>query len=110
MTKLTLSAFLAPALLFVSSVSQSATIDWNQAWIQPTTPAACTQVCANVRARAVTSGVTPNGQAYAICRANQGGQGKRGGYNAAPDWTTACYVGWDGQEIAATPYECLCQK
>lgn len=107
MNKTIVSVLLAPALLTASVVY--AAPEWTEAWVAGTE--SCTQVCGAVRARPVASGTyAVNGKAYNVCRANQNNEGKRAGYNLEPTWSNACVVGWDGQEVFSTPYECLCQR
>ncbi|HEX5685799.1 MAG TPA: hypothetical protein VFY73_17385 [Ideonella sp.] len=107
MNRMVVSVLLAPALLGASASYAGA--DWTQAWVAGTE--SCARVCAAAKARPVTSGTyAPNGNAFHVCRANQNNEGKRAGYNVEPVWSQACIVGWDGQEVFATPYECLCQR
>jgi hypothetical protein len=70
----------------------------------------CLELCQAKGKKPVAGGIHPSGNWYHVCAAEPGGEmtGWRIGYNLAPDWSRACYVGQGGKEIGDQRYDCLC--
>lgn len=68
----------------------------------------CEIVCKSSNLSAVgTPNPFQNGETFYVCRAKA--EGQRPGYNLAPDWSNACYVGQGGKEKGIRSYSCLCE-
>ncbi|MFG1189979.1 hypothetical protein [Xanthobacter flavus] len=103
-------AFLVAATLaapILPPAGFAADIQW-----KPANGGSCDQVCSAARLTALYSGVhAPGNQVtqdkFYICATNMNGY--RPGYNLKPKWSSACWVGYGGKEVAAKNYECACQ-